>query len=85
MKDDYLQLFMDRDMYLKFVEYKSVGEEEKLHVYFRNSCSSPKTTIYVTCLFDCTHVALEDPHEKGEDEECSLMQVLYRSIDIRIS
>ena len=41
MKDDYLQMFMDTVMDLKFVEEKEVEARERLHVDLGDSLFSP--------------------------------------------
>jgi hypothetical protein len=43
LKSDYLQLFMDRDLALKFIEDKA-GEVEELHYQLSLVCSSPLAT-----------------------------------------
>ena len=83
-KDDYLQLFIDINIALKFVEDKATIEGEKLDVDLEDSLSSPRTISDVTCMDDCTHVALEEPHVQGKNEECLMMQVLDSRSDMEL-
>jgi hypothetical protein len=87
LKSDYLQLFMDRDLALKFIEDK-VGEVEELHYLLSLVCSSPLSTETPSDLaamiqvgVSVTHDMREEPLVTSSDEEHSKLPVLRRSHD----
>jgi hypothetical protein len=87
LKSDYLQLFMDRDLVLKFVEDKE-REVEELHYQLSVALSSPLTTGTPSSLavmtqegMSVTHDVREEPLMMSLDEEHSELQVLEESLD----
>jgi hypothetical protein len=87
LKSDYLQLFMDRDLVLKFVEDKE-REVEELHYQLSVALSSPLTAGTPSSLAVVTqegvsvkHDVREEPLMMSLDEEHSELQVLEESLD----
>jgi hypothetical protein len=87
LKSDYLQLFMNRDLALKFVEDKE-GEVEELHYQLSLVHSSPLTietpSYLATMIHACVsvmHDTREEPLLMSSDEEHSEFPVLKRRHD----
>jgi hypothetical protein len=66
MKSDYLQLFMDRDLALKFVEDKE-REVEELCYQLILACSSSLTTETPSSLATVTHEGVSGTHDLREE------------------
>jgi hypothetical protein len=87
MKSDYLQLFMDRDLALKFIEDKE-REVEELCYQLSLACSSSLTTETPSSLAAMTHEGVSGTHDLREEpfvmiphEEHSELQVLEERYD----
>jgi hypothetical protein len=87
MKSYYLQLFMDRDLALKFVEDKE-REVEELCYQLSLACSSSLTTETPSSLVVVTHEGMSGTHDLREEplvtiphEEHSELQVLEERYD----
>ena len=78
MKSNYMQLFMDKDLALKFVEGKAM-EVEQLHMDLQGSHPSSYTTTNKKYMAGDTHALMEEPHERFEHEEESYLQVFEKS------
>jgi hypothetical protein len=89
MKSDYLQLFMDRDLALKFIEDKE-REVEELCYQLSLTCFSSLTTETPSSLAVVTHEGVSGTHDLREEplvmishEEHSELQVLEERYDAR--
>jgi hypothetical protein len=89
-KSNYLQLFMDRDLVLKFVEDKE-REDEELHYQLSVALSSPLTTGTPSSLtvvtqedVSVTHDVREEPLMMSPDKEHSELQVLEKSLNFTL-
>jgi hypothetical protein len=87
LKSDYLQLFMDRDLALKFVEDKE-GEVEELLYQLSLVCSSPLTVetpsdlaTMIQASVSVTHDMRGEPLVTSSNEKHSKSLVLRRSHD----
>jgi hypothetical protein len=90
MKSDYLQLFMDRDLALKFTEDKE-REVEKLCYQLSLAHSSSLTAENQSYLAVMTHEGVSGTHGLREEplvtilyKEHSELQVLEESHDLRV-
>jgi hypothetical protein len=88
MKSDYLQLFMDRDLVLKFVEDKEREIEELCYQLSVAHSSSLTTTETPSSLVVVTHEVMSGTHDLREeplvtipDEEHSELQVFEERFD----
>ena len=82
MKNDYLQLFMDRDIALKFVEGRAISEGKQFHVEVRDYHSFPITTSNPMCDSNYAHHDFEGPHAQYEHQDYSMIQVVEGSSDM---
>jgi hypothetical protein len=87
LKLDYLQLFMDRDLALKFVEDKDC-EVEELHYQLSLVCSSPlpvetpsDLVASIQAGVSVTHDVREEPLVMSLNEEHSELSILEESYD----
>jgi hypothetical protein len=90
LKSNYLQLFMDRDLALKFIEYKA-REVEELHYQLSLVRSSPLATetpsdsaTIIQAGVSVTHDMREEPLVTSSDEGHSKLPILKRSHDSKI-
>ena len=75
MKSDYLQLFMDRDLALKFVEDKDREVEELCYQLSLARSSSLTTTETPSSLAIVKHEGMSGTHDLREEP---LVTILYK-------